>query len=109
MRQISVDIFGLPATGWLDLIEHSSELQEIVEAKPGAPSGGLGKGVRFRQARPGGEHRTQPTVGVEKHHPVLAPIESARREHEPGATLGVEGVGDLEGDRCLSVTVRGNC
>ena len=48
-------------------------------------------------------------LGAKGHHAVLAPIESARREHEAGATLGVEGVGDLEGDRRLSVTMRGNC
>ena len=109
MRQSSFYILRPLSTGVLQLFQQRGKLQQIVDAEPGTTPCSLHKHILRREARPRGEHRAQVPVDVKEHHPVLAPVEATGREHEPSSALRVERMGNLEGDRCLSVTMRCSC
>lgn len=79
-----------------DLFDQRSQMQEIVRAQPCAAGRALSERVGFINVGPGREQRAQPTLIVEEHHPIFAPVLLTRGQHEAAATPRVERVRDFE-------------
>ena len=91
------------------LVKQRDELQQVIDAKPRPPGGDLRKRILASQAGPGSQHRAQSPVRIEEHHPVLAPVLFARRQHELTSALGMERVRDREGYRRSMALITGSC
>jgi hypothetical protein len=72
------------------------QLEQILDAKGGAPRGNRDEGIEREKAGPLGGQRDQPTGVVVEVDPVLAPIVAIGHEREFTPTERVEGMSDLE-------------
>ena len=97
MRRNLLDDTPPRTRGFTTPLKQRNELQQVINAKPRSPGGDLCKRILTGQAGPRRQHRAQPAVRVEEHHPVLAPVLFARRQHELTSALGMERVRDREG------------
>lgn len=94
MRRNLLNTATAPVTARL---QQYRKLQQVVGPEPRATSRRLAKGVDPSQAGPGREHRSQPALRIEVHHPVLAPVVFACHRHKAAAVPGMKRMRDREG------------
>jgi hypothetical protein len=90
----------------LNPADEMGQLEQILDAKGGAPCGNGDEGIERETAGPLGGQRDQPTGVVVEVDPVLAPIVAIGHEREYPPTERVEGMSDLER---LAATVQIGC
>jgi len=76
--------------------DEMGQLEQILDAKGGAPRGNRDEGIEREKAGPLGGQRDQPTGVVVEVDPVLTPIVAIGHEGEFTPTARVEGMSDLE-------------
>ena len=91
---------ALPLLPSLQFRDLRAQSDQVIDPKPGAPSGGPRKQILLRETGPRREHGAQFAFGIEVHHPVFAPGYFARHENELCSAPGVKGVRDLKSN-CL--------
>ena len=108
MRRNSLDA-SEPLASPPHLVDQGCQVRQIVKPQERPAARGLAEQVGLVNVGPRREHRAKSARLVEEHHPVFAPVPSARSHHEALAAPRMERMGDLELYARSNIRTRCSC